>query len=103
MIIDLEVLVNVGVASFVVTTILEKIKQAAQDHWDMLTDLQRQLVGYAIVVLATGLMWLTALDMLPGFNAVWPWLGRVLTSIAGGFGPKFVYDIWYDRPEAPTR
>ena len=103
MIIDFEVLLQVGVASFVITTLLEKIKEEAKYHWDKLSDAKKQYIGYGSVVLAGGLMWLTGLDMLPGFTAVIPWAGRVLTCIAGGFGPKLVYDIWLDRPESPTR
>jgi len=96
-----DVLVRVGVASFILTTLIEAIKQKLEFYYDKLPDGMRQLVGYGVVLLAGALVWFTGLDMFPGFGVVVPVVGRVLTCVAGGLGPKLVYDIWYDRPETP--
>ena len=101
-IIAFDVLIKVGAAAFVVTTIVEAVKQRMDLHYEVLSDSTRQFIGYGIVLVSGGLMWFTGLDMFPGFNTVVPFVGRVLTCIAGGLGPKLVYDIWLDRPEAPT-
>ncbi len=42
----------------------------------------------AAAVANGALMWATALDMLPGFGVVVPWLGRLLTCVAAGCGPS---------------
>ena len=101
-IIAFDVLIKVGAASFVISTLIEALKQKMDLHYEVLSDPARQLVGYGIVLLSGALMWFTGMDMFPGFNAVVPVVGRVLTCVAGGLGPKLVYDIWLDRPEAPT-
>jgi len=101
-IINFEVLVTIGVAAFVVAKIYEAIKERMGARWDNLSDTGKEVGGYVMVLISAALMWLTGLDMLPGFGTVVPWAGRVLTCIVGGFGPSVVYDIWLDRPEPPT-
>lgn len=101
-IINFEVLVTVGVAAFVVAKIYQAIKDRMGARWENLSDTGKEFAGYGMVLVSASLMWLTGLDMLPGFNAVWPWAGRVLTCVVGGFGPSVVYDVWMDRPEPPT-
>jgi len=100
MVIDFQVLVTVGVASFV----LAKIWSGVIDRlpfWKRLTDTGREIGGYIIILVNALLMWSTGLDMLPGFGAEWALLGRVLTCLAAGVGPSLVYDIWLDKPEPP--
>jgi len=102
-IIAFDVLVKVGVASFIVTTLIEALKQKAGNWYDELPDGYKQVFGYVVVILSGVAVWFTGLDMFPGFNTVSPIVGRVLTCVAGGLGPKLVYDCWLDRPEPPTK
>jgi len=101
-IINFEVLVTVGVAAFVVAKIYQAVKDRMRARWENLSDSGKEIAGYVMVGTSAALMWLTGLDMLPGFAPVVPWAGRVLTCIIAGFGPSVVYDIWMDRPEPPT-
>lgn len=100
-IINFEVLVLVGVASFV----LAKLWSAVIDRlpfWQRLPEWGREVGGYVIMAVNGALMWGTGLDMLPGFGVTVPWLGRVLTCVAAACGPSVVHDIWLDKPEPPT-
>lgn len=101
MIINFEILVTVGVASFV----LAKIWSGVIDRlpfWKRLTELGREIGGYVIMLANAALMWSTGLDMLPGFNKGWALLGQVLTCIVAGVAPSLVYDIWLDKPVPPN-
>lgn len=101
-IINFEVLVVVGVASFV----LAKLWGVLTDRlpfWGRLSELGREIGGYAMMAANGALMWATGLDMLPGFDAVVPWLGRALTCVVAACGPSVVYDMWLDKPEPPAQ
>lgn len=98
MIVNNEVLALVAVASLV----LAKLWDALLDRlpfWSRLSDFGREIGGYVIMVLNGLLMWSTALDMLPGFDAGWPLLGRVLTCVVAAVGPGLVYDMLLDKPQ----
>jgi len=101
-VINLEVLITVITASFVVAKIFNAIKDRMGYRWENLSDVAKEFSGYGMVVVSALLMWLTGLDMLPGFDAVLPWVGRVLTCVIAGFGPGVVYDVWMDKPDTPT-
>jgi hypothetical protein len=100
-IIDFEVLALVVVASAVVAKIFQIVKERACPWWSGLNDKQRATAGYVIILISAGLMWLTDLNMLPGFSRVWGPAGRLLTCVIGGFGPSVVYDMWMDKPTKP--
>ena len=101
--IDYAVLVTLGMAAFVVSKLWETVKLRLGSRWETLTDGQKELCGYGMIAISAGSIWLTALNAFPGFSVVWPWFGRVLTCIIGGFGPSIVYDVWLDRPDPPTQ
>lgn len=103
MIIDPDVLALVVVASTVLAKVFEVIKARIAHFWDKLTDDQREIGGLVFVIITGVLMWFTGLDMLPGFSAVTPLLGRVLTCVIAAFGPGAVYDMWMDKPEIPVK
>jgi len=101
--INYEVLVTLGIAAFIMAKLWETVKAQMGSRWDNLGDGQKELCGYGMIALSAGAVWLTALNAFPGFSPVWPWFGRVLTCIFGGFGPSVVYDLWLDRPEPPEQ
>jgi hypothetical protein len=101
-IIDFEVWALVLLASFVIAKLVNAIKAQAVTWWTRRTDTQRERWGWVIIVVSAGLMWLTGLNGLPGFSAVWAPAGRILTCFLAGFGPGVVYDVWMDRPEPLT-
>lgn len=94
-IINFEILVVVGVASFVLAKLWDVVKERLP-FWGRLPELGREVGGYVIMAINGGLMWCTGLDMLPGFGAVVPWLGRVLTCVVAACGPSVVYDMFLD-------
>jgi hypothetical protein len=98
-IVNFEVWLLVLMASFVLAKLFNAVKAQAAIWWASRTDQQREHWGWAIITASAALMWLTGLNGLPGFSAVWAPGGRILTCIAAGFGPGLVYDIWMDRPE----
>ena len=99
--IDYEVLVTVGLASFVLAKLFDALKDRFRVRWEAMPDLGREVAGYVIMATCAVLTWFTALNMFPGFSVVLPDLGRVLTCIAAGCGPSIVFDIWLDRPNPP--
>jgi hypothetical protein len=86
----------------VLAKLFEAIKARCVHFWDKLSNDQREIAGYIMIVISAVLMWSTGLDMLPGFGRVWPLLGRILTCLAAGLGPSIVYDLWIDKPKPPT-
>ena len=100
--IDYEVVAAVIVAAFVIAKLVEALKEPVRPWWDSLPDWGRASTQYVVLVVGAGLVWFTGLNALPGFSVVWPPLGRILTCLAGGFGPTFVYDMWMDRPQVPA-
>ena len=96
MIIDTEVLEFVVVAAFVVAKLFTMLTDRLP-FWARMSDFGREIGGYVIMALCGVLMWLTGLDMLPGFDAVLPATGRVLTCIIAALGPSAVYDILMDK------
>jgi len=100
--IDYEVLVTLGIAAFIMAKLWETVKLRLGSRWESLTDGQKELCGYGMIVLSAGAVWLTALNAFPGFSVIWGPFGRVLTCVFGGFGPSVVYDVWLDRPTPPT-
>jgi len=101
--INYEVLVTLGIAAFIMAKLWETVKLRLGSRWESLTDGQKELCGYGMIVLSAGAIWLTALNAFPGFSVIWPPAGRVLTCIFGGFGPSVVYDVWLDKPEPPAQ
>lgn len=99
--IDYQILVSLIVAAFVVAKLVEALKEPLRPWWDTLPAWGRALLQYVILAVCGLTLWFTGLDALPGFSVVWPPLGRILTCLAGGFGPTFVYDMWMDRPQMP--
>ena len=100
-IINYDVLILVGIAAFVLSTLFDIIKERLP-FWKKMSDFGREIGGYDMIVLSAALMWFTGLNMLPGFSPILPWLGRLLTCVIAGFGPKLVYDLWLDRPAPPV-
>ena len=97
-IINFEALGIFAIAAFVLAKLVQAVKDRMGPRWENLGDQGKEFAGYGIIVVSAGLLWLTGLDFLPGFDSVVPWAGRVLSCIIGGFGPTLVYDIWLDKP-----
>jgi hypothetical protein len=97
-IINWDVLGAVLIGSAIVAKLLNAIKALAGSYYAELSDKRKELCGMGVVVVGAGLMALTGLDALPGFSAVVPWAGRLLTCFIAGFGPGLVYDVAMDRP-----
>ena len=100
MIVDTGVLQMVLVASVVLAQIWDALI-AKLPFWKRLSDLGRELGGYAIMLINGALIWSTGFDMLPGFGVGWPLLGRLLTCVVGGIGPHAVYGLLMDKSK-PT-
>lgn len=100
-IVNWDVLALVVVGSAILAKVFEIIKARAKHFWSKLTDEQREIAGYGMMIISGTLMWFTNLNMLPGFSVIWPPLGRVLTCIIAGLGPSAVYDMWIDAPGKP--
>ena len=100
MIVDTSVLQMVLVASVVLAQIWDALI-AKFPFWERLSDLGRELGGYAIMFINGALIWSTGFDMLPGFGVGWPLLGRVLTCVVGAIGPSLAYDLLIDKSK-PT-
>jgi len=96
-----ESLMKVAMAAFILSTIYEAIKTRMAVDWEAMTPLAKRIMGYVFNVLSAGLLWFTAANALPGFDADVPGVGRILTCIAGGLGQKLVYDIWSQKPKPP--
>jgi len=100
MIVDTGVLQMVLVASVVLAQIWDALI-AKLPFWKRLSDLGRELGGYAIMLINGALIWSTGFDMLPGFGVGWPLLGRLLTCVVGGIGPSAVFNLLMDN-DKPT-
>lgn len=98
-IINWEVWGLVLIASAVIAKLVNAVKAQAGSAYNDLSDIQKERVGWGIIVVSAGLMALTGLNGLPGFSAVVPWAGRMLTCIIAGFGPGLVYDVAMDQPK----
>lgn len=100
-IINFEALVAVALAAWVIARLIEALKAPVKDAYEAAPKWVRVSVQYGAIALGAGLAWFTALNMFPGFSAVWPPLGRIMTCIGAGLGPSWVYDTWMDRPKQP--
>jgi hypothetical protein len=100
--INYEVIAGLIVAAFVVAKLIEAIKEPVRPWWEALPDWGRACLQYVVLAVGAALVWFTGLNALPGFSVVWEPLGRILTCLAGGFGPTFVYDMWMDKPKVPA-
>lgn len=85
---DVEILGVAIVASFVVMKLIEAIITPLwlRLGWD------RFYLIYVSLLIGGGLAWYTGLNALPVF-VVEPVVGRVLTCLAVGLGPSFLYDL----------
>lgn len=99
--INYEILVTLIVASWIVAKLVEAIKEPLRPWWEAASDGVRAGLQYVILAICGLILWFTGLDAFPGFSGIWAPLGRILTCLAGGFGPTFVYDLWMDRPTVP--
>ncbi|MHB9032483.1 MAG: hypothetical protein ACYC6L_05495 [Anaerolineae bacterium] len=62
---------------------------------------------YVSLVLGTPIGWATRLNMIPLFAGDIAWIGRAITAVLCGLGPKILYDIiekgnTYRMPESIT-
>jgi hypothetical protein len=97
-IVDVNVLVFVAAASFVLAKFWDIVKDRLA-FWPKLPEWGREVGGYVMIVASGLIMWSTALNALPGFGHPY---GRLLTCIIGALGPGAVYDCFLDKPKPPT-
>lgn len=93
---DLEQLGVAVVAAFVLMKLTEALLVPLWERlkWD------RFYLLYVTVVICGGLAWFTGLNFLPIFAKA-SLVGRILSCLAMGFGPSFLWDL-SDRPEPAT-
>ena len=86
---NLEVFVSLAMLMVVVLKLIEAIIQPLfvklkLDTWWLL---------YVSLVLGFGVGWATGLNAFPVFGVGYEVVGRILTSLACGAGPTFLYDM----------
>ena len=97
--VDLGVLGAVAFVAFVMAKIFEAIKDRMGWRWETLSDTGKEIGGYVFAVITGLVLFASGLDMFPAFNAYVPWLGRLVTCLAGAWGPGVVFDIGIDQPK----
>jgi len=88
---DFEALAAMVVTAFIITTIVEAI---VKPIWERL-HLDKFWILYVILVLGSALGWFTELNGFPILKE--EIIGRILSSLAIGLGPSFIYDNFLDK------
>jgi uncharacterized membrane protein len=92
---DFEALSVAVIASFAVMKLIEALVSPLWDKYG----LDRFWLLYVGFVPTAALAWFTGLNVLPVFAEA-PIVGRVLTCLAMGFGPSFLWDLT-EIPQKP--
>jgi len=88
---DLEALAAMVVAALIITAVVEAI---IKPIWERLK-LDKFWILYVILISGSALGWFTELNGFPIFKE--EVIGRVLSSLAIGLGPSFIYDNFLDN------
>lgn len=96
-VLDFQSLIALATVAFVVTRLVDAL---VKPIWEKLK-LDKFWLLYVSLALGGTLTWFTKLNVLPIFSAELEVLGRVVTCLAGGLGPSFIFDLWVDQPQPP--
>lgn len=92
---DVEAIAGVGLIALIGAKFIEAI---IVPLWDKLKIDHLYLLYFGLIAGGT-LGWFTPLNVFPIFEP--PVVGKILTCLAIGLGPSFVYDVWLDKPAPP--
>jgi len=56
---------------------------------------------YVAIILGGTAVWFTKMNVVPAFWEGYEVGGRIVTCLAGGLGPSFIYDLMRNRPKPP--